>query len=65
VLQRHKNYNPKLDTRDKVNELRKLYDWMQSENVSEADQRWNDELSEKTQRYFEWEKTRNSDLQIT
>ncbi|KAH8820223.1 major facilitator superfamily domain-containing protein [Xylogone sp. PMI_703] len=56
VLHRHKNYNPNLDGKDKLNELRKLYEQTQMHKVSEDDQTLNDTLNEKAQSYFEWEK---------
>lgn len=60
VLGRHKNYNPELDQRDKLNELRELYEQMQREKVSEDEQTLDDKLSEKARSYFEWERRSHS-----
>ena len=57
VLHRHKSYDPKLDARDKLNEMRQMYKRVQSDKTSEDDNRFDDTLSEKAQSYFEWEKT--------
>ena len=56
VLKRNKNYNAELDARDKLNEMRQLFEKVERDHVSEDDQSLNDGLSEKAKSYFQWEK---------
>ena len=60
VLHRHKSYDPELDAKDKLKEMRNMYDKIQNEKVSEDDHRLDETLSEKAHSYFEWEKRSSS-----
>lgn len=58
VLKRDKAYDPELDRRMKVDELRQEYDRVESEKVDEyhdgRDRQSQDNVSHKVSKYFEW-----------
>jgi hypothetical protein len=57
VLHRHRSYDPKLDAKAKMDELRDLYTRLEREKVDETDKSFvDDALSEKARSYFEWER---------
>ena len=61
VLKRGRNYDPELDRKAKIQELRSLYDRVNSEKGTESSEETGESIDEKVSTYFDWEKTKEVD----
>ena len=60
-LRRGRNYDPELDRKAKIQELRGLYNRVTSEKGTESGEETGESIDEKVSTYFDWEKTRKVD----
>ena len=60
-LKRGRNYDPELDRKAKIEELRSLYDKVNSEKSTESSEETGESIDGKVSTYFDWEKTKEVD----
>ena len=60
-LRRVRNYDPELDRKAEIQELRSLYDRVSSEKGTESGEETGESIDEKVSTYFDWEKTKEVD----
>ena len=61
ILKWGRKYDPELDRKAKIEELRSLYDRVNSEKGTESGEETGESIDEKVSTYFEWEKTKEVD----
>ena len=61
ILRRGRNYDPELDRTAKIQELRSLYERVNSEKGTESGEETGESINEKVSTYFDWEKTKEVD----
>ena len=61
ILKRGRDYDPELDRKARIEELRSLYDRVNSEKGTELGEETGESIDEKVSTYFDWENTKEVD----